>query len=114
MKFQDSQVELRLRTPDEASDVGILLARKYWWALLGSWAVFAIPIFGIACFIPNTIIALLLFWWFKPLYERLPLQIVSSAIFLQKHSFKSALRGVFQYDTLAWLTIYRLCPGRST
>lgn len=114
MKFQDSQVELRLRTPDEATDVGVLLARKYWWALLGSWLVFAIPMFGLACLIPNTIFALLVFWWFKPLYERLPLQVVSSAIFLQKHSTKSALRGVFQYDTFAWLTIFRLCPGRST
>lgn len=114
MKFQDSQVELRLRTPDEATDVGVLLARRYWWALLGSWAVFAIPIFVVACFIPNTILALIFFWWFKPLYERLPLQVVSSAIFLQKHSLKSALRGVFQYDTLAWMTIFRLCPGRST
>jgi len=114
MKFQDSQVELRLRTSDEATDVGILLARKYWWALLGSWAIFAIPFFGIACLIPNTIFALVFFWWFKPLYERLPLQVVSSAIFLQKHSMKSALRGIFQYDTLAWLTIFRLCPGRST
>ena len=114
MKFQDSQVELRLRAPDEATDVGVLLARRYWWALLGSWAVFAIPIFGVACYIPNTILALLFFWWFKPLYERLPLQVVSSAIFLQKHSLKSGLRGVFQYDTLAWMTIFRLCPGRST
>ncbi len=114
MKFQDSQVKLRLRTPDEATDVGILLTRKYWWALLGSWVVFAVPFFGIACLIPNTILALVFFWWFKPLYERLPLQVVSSAIFLQKHSMNSALRGVFQYDTLAWLTIFRLCPGRST
>ena len=114
MKFQDSQVELRLRTPDEAIDVGVLLARKYCWALLGSWAIFAIPIFGIACFMPHTVIAVVFFWWFKPLYERLPLQVVSSAIFLQKHSVSSAFRGVFQYDTLAWLTIYRFCPGRST
>ena len=114
MKFQDSQVELRLRTPDEAVDVGVLLARKYWWPLLGGWAVFAIPFFCIACFIPNTFWALVFFWWFKPLYERLPLQVVSSAIFMQKHSIKSAMRGIFQYDTLSWLTIYRWCPGRST
>lgn len=114
MKFQDSQVELRLRTPDEAIDVGVLLTRKYWWQLLSAWAVFAIPLFGIACFIPNTFFALLFFWWFKPLYERLPLQIVSSAIFLQTHSFKSALSGTFQNDTLSWLTIFRFCPGRST
>ena len=114
MKFQDSQVELRLRTPDESVDVGILLARKYWWPLLGSWTVCAIPLFCIACFIPNTLLALAVCWWFKPLYERLPLQVVSSAIFEQKHSIKSALQGIFQYDTLSWLTIYRICPGRST
>lgn len=114
MKFQDSQVELRLRTPDEAVDVGVLLTRKYWWQLLGGWAVFAIPVFGIACFIPNILLALIFFWWFKPLYERLPLQVVSSAIFLQKHNFKSAFSGIFQNDTLSWLTIFRFCPGRST
>ena len=114
MKFQDSQVELRLRTQDEAIDVGILLARRYWWALLGSWALFAIPVFGLACFVPHTLLAVLILWWFKPLFERLPLLVVSSAIFSQKHTVKSALRSVFQYDTLAWLTIYRVCPGRST
>lgn len=114
MKFQDSRVKLRLRTPDEAVDVGVLLARKYWWSVIGSWAVFAIPVFFVSCFIPYTFWAIVFFWWFKPLYERLPLQTVSSAIFLQKHSFKSALKGVFQYDTLAWLTLYRFCPGRST
>lgn len=114
MKFQDSRVKLRLRTPDEAVDVGVLLARKYWWPLLGSWAVFAVPMFCVSCFIPYTFWAIVFFWWFKPLYERLPLQAVSSSIFLQKHSVKSAFKGVFQYDTLSWLTVYRFCPGRST
>lgn len=114
MKFQDSQVELRLRTPEEAVDVGVLLARQYWWSLLGAWAVFAIPFIVVAYFIPYTFWALVFFWWFKPLYERLPLQVVSFSIFRQKHDTKSTLRGIFQYDTLSWLTIYRLCPGRST
>lgn len=114
MKFQDSLVELRLRTPDEGADVGILLARKYWWPLLGAWAVFAIPFFVLAYFIPSTFWALVLFWWFKPLYERLPLQVVSASIFQQKFDTKSMLKGIFQYDTLSWLTIYRICPGRST
>ena len=114
MKFQDSQVELRLRTPDEAVDVGVLLARKYWWPLLGGWAVVAIPFFCVACFIPYTFWALVFFWWFKPLYERLPLQVVSSAIFQQKYYVKPAFRDLLQYDTLSWLTIYRICPGRST
>lgn len=114
MKFQDSQVELRLRTPDEAVDVGILLARKYWWALLGGWAVIAVPFFCIGNFIPSTFWALIFFWWFKPLYERIPLHIISTSIFQYKFSLQATLRGIFQYDTLAWLTIFRVCPGRST
>lgn len=114
MRFQDSQVELRLRTPDEGVDVGILLARKYWWSLLSAWAVFAIPFIVLAYFIPSTFWALVFFWWFKPLYERLPLQVVSASIFQQKFDVKSSFKGIFQFDTLSWLTIYRICPGRST
>ena len=114
MKFQDSQVELRLRTSDEAVDAGVLLARKYWWPLLGGWLILAIPFFVVACLIPYTFWAIVFFWWFKPLYERLPLQIVSSAIFRQKFSVEATFRGLFHYDTLAWITVFRICPGRST
>ena len=114
MQLADAQIEIRPRTTMEALDLGVLLARRYWWALLAGWLVLAIPVYVAAWFMPNLYLGLLLVWWCKPLYERIPLTIVSSSIFRHQASWSTMRRNVLAPDCWLWLTLFRFFPGRST
>jgi hypothetical protein len=77
------EIEIRPRTQWEAADLGCLMARRWFAPLLASWFVTALPVFALAVLMTGfrPVLALLVFWWFKPLYERLPLSILSQVIF---------------------------------
>ncbi len=94
--------------------MGLLLASRYWWRLVAGWLLVALPFYLLAWFIPNTFLALLLLWWFKPLYERIPTITIATSIFGGQADRKTMRRNILSMDTLRWLTILRLAPGRST
>ena len=109
-----SKLALRHRTNFEAIGAGTLLARQYWWQLVAGWLIFALPIFVAVWFVPNVFLSVFLLWLFKPLYERIPLRFIASTMFNQQTTAKQTLSTVFSVDTLIWLSVFRLCPGRST
>ncbi len=98
----------------EAIDLGVLIARRYWWRLVAGWLVVAVPIFVVTWFIPNTVFAFLMLWWFKPLYERIPMTTVASSIFDEHAHWSTMRRNLIAPDCLIWLTFFRFFPGRST
>lgn len=118
MRLTDASVAIRPRSAWEAVDLGVLLARQHAGLLMLSWALLTLPIFALLCLLlwdyPS--IALLIFWWLKPAYERLPLYILSHALFGATPSLKQALKalpGLLKPQLLASLTWRRLSPTRS-
>lgn len=118
MRLTDASVAIHPRTPWEAIDLGVLLAREHRVLLMTSWAVVTLPIFALLSLAlwNYPTIAVLLFWWLKPLYERLPLLILSQAVFDPAPSLKSALKDwvkTLRPDLFASLTWRRLSLSRS-
>jgi hypothetical protein len=118
MRLTDASVVIRPRSAWEAVDLGVLLAKQHAGLLMLSWALVTVPIFALLCLLlwdyPS--IALLIFWWLKPAYERLPLYILSHALFGSTPSLKQALKalpGLLTPQLLASLTWRRLSPTRS-
>lgn len=118
MRLTDASVVIRPRSAWEAVDLGVLLAKQHAGLLMLSWAIVTLPIFALLCLLlwdyPS--IAVLIFWWLKPAYERLPLFILSNALFGSTPSLKQALKalpGLLKPQLLASLTWRRLSPTRS-
>ena len=89
------QIVARPRLHWEALDLGVLIARRWYSLLLASWLCLALPIFAALwlVFPEHPIWSMLVVWWLKPVFERIPLRILSTAIFGATPSLKQALRG---------------------
>lgn len=118
MRLSDASVVIRPRNAWEAMDLGILLAREHRRLLWSSWAIVSLPVFALFSALlwnhPST--ALLLFWWLKPAFDRLPLYILSKALFGETPSLKQALRQwprLLKGQLLASLTWRRFSLSRS-
>ena len=121
-------IDPRLRSSWEAVDLGFLLARRWYLPLLLCWALPCLPIVLLAtlCFSENLWIALIVLWWLKPLFDRLPLLYMSQALFGASLFDKKALReaaglrtvlkqvlNAWRFQWLPWLTIRRFNFTRS-
>ncbi|OYW87986.1 MAG: hypothetical protein B7Z23_13255 [Pseudomonadales bacterium 32-61-5] len=118
MHLNDASVAIRPRSAWEALDIGTLLARRHAGLLMLTWALLTLPIFALLSLIfwQHPSVSILLFWWLKPLYERLPLFILSRALFGDTPSLSEcfrALPGLLRPQWLASLTWRRLSLTRS-
>ena len=118
MRLNEASVVIRPRTSWEAMDLGVLLSQRHRRLLMVSWALITLPVFALltGLFWNSPGIALLIFWWLKPAFERLPLYILSEALFGQAPSLKQALRQwprLLKPQLLASLTWRRLSLSRS-
>ncbi|SFP22668.1 protein of unknown function [Geopseudomonas sagittaria] len=118
MPLSDAAVAVRLRSPWEAVDLGVRLAQRHAGLLLASWALLTLPLLAVLSLLlwryPS--VALLLFWWLKPAFERLPLHILSRALFGATPTLGQALRawpGLLRGELLASLTWRRFSLSRS-
>ncbi|MCQ9422456.1 DUF4129 domain-containing protein [Pseudomonas sp. LJDD11] len=118
MRLTDASIAIRPRPAWEALDLGVLLAGRHRSLLMLSWALVTLPILGVLSLVlwdyPSVVIAL--FWWFKPLYERLPLWILSRALFGATPTLKQALKawpGLLKRELLPSLLWRRLSLLRS-
>lgn len=118
MRLSDASMEIRPRSAWEALDLGILLARRQAGLLMLSWALLTLPLFGLfsLLFWQHPTLSLFLFWWFKPLYERLPLFILSRSLFgdipTMRRSFQ-ALPGLLRSQWFSSITWRRFSLTRS-
>jgi len=99
-------------------DLGVLMAREHRAVLMGSWALVSLPVFLLltALLWQYPSYALFLFWWLKPAFERLPLYILSKALFGETPSLKQAVRQwprLLRGQLFASLTWRRLSLSRS-
>lgn len=110
-------VQPRVRQPQESLDLGMQLARRWWWPLT---LMAAVPTTGIALLAgwatESVWLAWLLAWWLKPACERLPLWYLSRAVFDEAPDARTLIRvapRVIGTQLLATLLWRRLAAARS-
>ena len=118
MRLSDATVAIRPRSTWEAMDLGVLMSQQHRRLLMTSWAIVTLPLFVVLSLLlwDSPSLAVLIFWWLKPAYERLPLYILSKALFGETPTLKQALREfprLLKPQLLASLTWRRLSLSRS-
>lgn len=120
MRLEGLTVALRPRSSWEATDLGIALVRRHAGTIWRAWACVTLPVFlllnAAAALLDLVWLAGVLFWWLKPTFDRVPLYILSRAVFGATPSVAEAVRaqrGWGWRSMLAWQTWRRLHPSRS-
>ena len=118
MELDKIAVTVRPRTPWEAIDLGFTMARAWFFPLWIIWLTVALPLYFLAALIfsDQPFWAIMIIWWFKPMYEPLLLFWMSRALFGDKVSVSSVLRQGFSIvwpQLISNLTWRRLNPSRS-
>ncbi len=89
MNLNEIQANIRLRNPWEAVDLGFSMVQTWWKSIYIPLAILTFAI-GIPLFfiVPreDVWIAGVIFWWLKPLYDRLVLHIISHKLFNEELS----------------------------
>lgn len=118
MNLEQLTIEIRPRRAWEAVDLGLLMARRWWWPMTKVWLLLSLPLFVVLSFFPGNLLWLsyILLWWLKPLFERPLLQILSQAVFNHEPDTRSTLKAfatLAGQQLIASLTWRRLSPSRS-
>lgn len=120
MRIEDLQVELRPRSPWEAVELGMALARRHAAAVWRPWLVLTLPVFVLAnaagWWFDAVPLAALLMWWLKPVFDRVPLYVLSRAVFGATPGLRDTLRAQAHWGRGALvhhLTWRRLSPVRA-
>jgi hypothetical protein len=120
MRLDRIAIALRPRTPWEAMDLGQALVRKYAGAIWRPWLVLSLPpllLFNALGWWSGKLwLAALAMWWLKPVFDRVPLYVLSRAVFGSVPDLRQTLRSPELWaggQWLAWLTWRRLHPSRA-
>lgn len=121
MNLDKLAVVLRSRKGGQSIDLGILLARRFYQPIILPWLLMAVPLLllvqGGAYWLSGTIwLPLLVGWWLKPLFDRIPLFVISRGFFGSAPTTGETIRAVGRQwrSGEAWLdlTVRRLSPAR--
>ncbi len=119
MKLDDITTNIRLRSPWEAVDLGFAMVQHYARWIFPAWALLLGSVFLILWVItPEAYKAYipLVLWWFKPLYDRVLLHIISHQMFNQQLSTAAVVSAlpnlVFRTGLLSALTFRRFSLSR--
>lgn len=116
MRPEDLQARLRPRRAWEASDLGVVMLRRWLRPVAVAWAWSVAPLMlvlvTLAWWLP--LLSALLIWWLKPLWDRVVLYVLSRSLFGAVPTARSVLSAklwrLAPLETLIWL---RLDPARS-
>lgn len=109
---------IRPRSPWEAIDLGFGMVRAWWRPLGSAWLATVAPVWCLVflLFSGKPGLALLILWWLRPLFDRVPLHVVSRCLFGAPPSVGAVvteLPKLWGRDLLAALIVQRLDPARS-
>lgn len=119
MRFEDLSISVRPRNSWEAMDLGLRMVQMWWRELIPAWLIISLPLFILfnIIFSDNPGWALILTWWFKPLYDRVLLLVYSRRVFGQQVNlyevFAELPRLLTQTGLWLHLTIFRFDFTRS-
>ncbi|MDB4491395.1 hypothetical protein N9260_00045 [bacterium] len=117
MKLEDVSAEIRPRTSWEAIDLGMALVRRDYGFIMLAWACTVLPFCALLFFLLQAWPSLwaIAIFWFKPLYDRVPLFILSRSLFGPRPSLREILGSpkFFIGMLIGDLTWRRFSPARS-
>jgi len=120
MRLDQMTVALRVRTPWQAMDLGLRMVRANARAIWGPYFLFAGSIFIasnlLAYYLDAMWLGWFFVWWLKPLFDRIPLHVLSHVTFGNHPKFRETLRAPFQWRFglwFSWLTYRRFSFWRS-
>lgn len=120
MQLDRVQVVLRPRSSWEAMELGTALVRRHARALWKAWFIASLPLLALvnalAWMLDALLLAALAMWWLKPLFDRLPLYLLSRAVFGDVPPLREVLAAPRRFgwrSLLRDLTWARLSPVRS-
>lgn len=118
MQTDQALVRLSPRTPWQAMDLGTTLYRHWWRQSTLLWFCFTLPVLLVFLFFfsdyPWAVI--LLFWWLKPLWERILLEFYARAIFAKPLNLKQLVLRFPDYalpGLMSQLSVRRFSLSRS-
>jgi len=94
VKLEEVTAEIRPRVPWESIDLGCALARRHIGSIWKAWALTVIPLWILLGVLlrDHPWWFILITWWLKPIYDRVPLLVVSRALFGAIPSVKEVLK----------------------
>lgn len=120
MRIDALTVVLRPRSSWEAVELGTALVRRHARAVWAPWLAVTLPVFALVNALLLAVdaiwLAAVLMWWLKPLFARIPLFVLSRAVFGEVPTARDTLRGAFRGGgraMLGYLTWRRLGPARA-
>ncbi|MGB0776350.1 MAG: hypothetical protein ACPGUY_10920 [Akkermansiaceae bacterium] len=83
MQLEDVTAEIRPRAPWESIDLGCVLAGKHIGQVWRAWFLTVVPLWILLAVIMRNhpVWFIIVVWWLKPLYARVPLLVLSRALF---------------------------------
>lgn len=118
MDLNRVNITIRPRPAYEGLDLGFAMASRWFLTLWSLWLLTALPCaiaVNALCF-SYPVLALIIMWWLKPLYETPLLYWISRRIFGENHDFRHILKNyktIVSPRLLSRLTIRRFSPSRS-
>ena len=117
MNIEDLTVEVRPRRPHEAMDLGIRMTQRWFGAIYGPWLVILLPFWAFLNLCSHQLpwLLLFLFWWLKPIWDRIPIFVLSRAMFGDPPTTAETLKALPGQIRLPWLGPlfwFRLSPNR--
>ena len=117
MNFEQLTISIEPRTPWQALDLGVQVAKHWYVSLLWLWLSFALPINAALILLLglDSIYTYILIWWFKPLYEQPLLYYISRAVFSEPITVTDTLKAMPRYlrsHLWTYLTWARLSSSR--
>lgn len=120
MKIESLSVELRPRSGWEAMELGAALVRRHAASIWVPWIIVTGLVFALlnlaAWAIDQVWLALLVMWWLRPVFDRIPLYVLSRAVFGSVPSVAETLRAQLYWGwkpMLGHLTWRRFSPLRT-
>ena len=114
MQINKVTIAIRPRDNWEAVDLGLRMVQHWRHAIYAPWlivtACFAAALFFLCWQFDMLWLYLLLFWWFKPLYGRIPLYVLSRTVFGEQLTTIQTLQAVprlFRIAPLWHLLVFR-------
>ncbi|TBR11019.1 MAG: DUF4129 domain-containing protein [Lysobacter sp.] len=120
MRLEALTVVLRPRSAWEAVELGTMLVRRHAGAIWRPWCLVTLPVLALLLALGGALghpaLAMLPMWWLKPLFDRIPLYVLSRAVFGEVPGWRETLGGAFRGGgraMLGYLTWRRLSPARA-
>ncbi len=116
MRLDRLAVQLRLRNPWEAIDLGFAMVRTWARTVYTAWLTLFAPLCVLAVVVLPWQWAIMLMWWLKPALDRLVLHVLAAGVFGELPRLRDTLRALPRALTpglIASLTWYRFFLVRS-